>query len=159
MYAVFSDNCTFFFCFVFFFYRELWRFSIEHFDRLHSIKFSLTTRNFYIWEVLYQEKHPCEQVFQKTFIFNSDFNFTFDLAFSRKIFLPAVSYLRWENVCGKAKHKLRFTSDEFKSMSFEFKSTSYEFQFTSYEFESESYEFQFTSYKLQFTSYEFKSMS
>ena len=42
-----------------FFKREFWIFSTEHFDRLHSTKFSIATREFYIWEALCQVKHPC----------------------------------------------------------------------------------------------------
>ena len=42
-----------------FFKREFWIFSNEHFDRLHSTKFSIATREFYIWEALCQVKHPC----------------------------------------------------------------------------------------------------
>ena len=44
-----------------FFKREFWIFSNEHFDRLHSTKFSIATREFYIWEaiLLTSLKHHC----------------------------------------------------------------------------------------------------
>ena len=68
-------------------------------DRLHSTKFSIATRDFYIWKALCRVKYPCKQVFQKTFLFDSAFQFAFALAFSHRNFFPAACYLQWENVC------------------------------------------------------------
>ena len=42
-------------------------------------------RKFYIWEILCQVKHPCQQVFLKTFTLNSCFDFVLDLAFSLEV--------------------------------------------------------------------------
>ena len=40
------------------FKRVLWIFSNEYFDRLHFTKFSIATREFYIWEVFISSKKP-----------------------------------------------------------------------------------------------------